>query len=146
MLGVTYPIICGAMTWVSEPQLVSKVCNAGAFASLACGNMPSSTLEQQITKTRELTNNPFAVNLITVAPNYKSHLDVVTSANLPVIIFAGSLPKDQEIVAYCRGPYCVLSVEAVDFLRKQGFQAVRLEEGVQDWRALGFPVTMGEDA
>jgi len=56
------------------------------------------------------------------------------------------LPKDQEIVAYCRGPYCVLSVEAVDFLRKQGFQAVRLEEGVQDWRALGFPVTMGEDA
>ena len=58
----------------------------------------------------------------------------------------GRLPKDQEIVAYCRGPYCVLSVEAVDFLRKQGFQAVRLEEGVQDWRALGFPVTMGEDA
>jgi rhodanese-related sulfurtransferase len=58
----------------------------------------------------------------------------------------GRLPKDQEIVAYCRGPYCVLSVDAVDFLRKQGFQAVRLEEGVQDWRAMGFPVKIGEDA
>ena len=54
------------------------------------------------------------------------------------------LPKDREIVAYCRGPYCVLSVDAVDMLRNQGFKAVRLEEGVQDWRYLGFPVAVGD--
>ena len=53
------------------------------------------------------------------------------------------LPKDQEIAAYCRGPYCVLSVEAVGILRRQGFNAVRLEEGVEDWRAMGFAVTAG---
>jgi rhodanese-related sulfurtransferase len=52
------------------------------------------------------------------------------------------LPRGQEIVAYCRGPYCVLSVHAVEMLREQGFSAVRLEEGVQDWRALGFPVSV----
>ena len=50
------------------------------------------------------------------------------------------LPRDQEIVAYCRGPYCVLSVQAVEMLRAKGFQAVRLEEGIQDLRALGFPI------
>ena len=54
------------------------------------------------------------------------------------------LPRDQEIVAYCRGPYCVLSVQAVEMLRSRGFNAVRLEEGVQDWRFLGLPVAVGE--
>ena len=52
------------------------------------------------------------------------------------------LPKDREIVAYCRGPYCVMAVEAVARLRKHGFRAVRLDLGVLDWQALGFPVEM----
>lgn len=55
------------------------------------------------------------------------------------------LPRDQEIVAYCRGPYCVLAVQAVEILQKKGFKAVRLEEGVQDWRAMGFSVSEGEE-
>ena len=53
------------------------------------------------------------------------------------------LPKDQEIVAYCRGPYCVLAVHAVELLREKGFKAIRLEESVQDWRAMGLPVEIG---
>ncbi len=56
------------------------------------------------------------------------------------------LPHDQEIVAYCRGPYCVLAIEAVAMLRAKGFIAVRLEEGIQDLRAMGFPIAVGEDA
>jgi len=55
------------------------------------------------------------------------------------------LPKDQEIVAYCRGPYCVLAVQAVETLLAAGFRAVRLEDGVQDWYAMGFPVAVGDD-
>jgi rhodanese-related sulfurtransferase len=53
------------------------------------------------------------------------------------------LPQDQEIVAYCRGPYCVLAVQAVEMLRRQGFKAIRLEEGVQDWRAMGMTLEVG---
>jgi len=53
------------------------------------------------------------------------------------------LPADEEIVAYCRGPYCVLAVKAVEVLRAKGFNAIRLEESVQDWRALGLPVETG---
>src|SRR5215469_15679064 len=49
------------------------------------------------------------------------------------------LPQDQEIVAYCRGPYCVLSYEAVAELRKRGFKAFRLEDGYPEWKAAGLP-------
>jgi rhodanese-related sulfurtransferase len=56
------------------------------------------------------------------------------------------LPRDQEIVAYCRGPYCVLSIQAIEILRAKGFNAIRLEEGIQDLRAMGFPIAMGEEA
>jgi len=55
------------------------------------------------------------------------------------------LPRDREIVAYCRGPYCVLAIEAVEVLRKSGFEATRWEDGVPDWRALGLPVATGEE-
>src|SRR5262249_42574825 len=51
----------------------------------------------------------------------------------------------QEIVAYCRGPYCVLSYEAVAALRIRGFKARRLEDGLPEWRAAGLPIVVGTD-
>jgi len=54
------------------------------------------------------------------------------------------LPRKGEVVAYCRGPYCVMAVEAVAVLRKAGFKAVRMEEGVADWRARNWPLEQGE--
>lgn len=55
------------------------------------------------------------------------------------------LPRDREVVAYCRGPYCVLAVEAVEILRARGYRAIRLEDSVQDLRAEGFPVAAGPE-
>ncbi len=52
------------------------------------------------------------------------------------------LPHDKPVVAYCRGPFCLMAVEAVELLRKEGFQAIRLEDGVAEWRANGLPVVM----
>ena len=54
------------------------------------------------------------------------------------------LPREQEIVAYCRGPYCVLAIQAVETLRAKGYRAVRLEDGVLDWRARGYAVEVGQ--
>jgi ArsR family transcriptional regulator len=51
--------------------------------------------------------------------------------------------RSQEIIAYCRGPYCVLSYEAVAALRRLGFKARRLEDGLPEWRAAGLPVVTG---
>jgi rhodanese-related sulfurtransferase/DNA-binding transcriptional ArsR family regulator len=50
------------------------------------------------------------------------------------------LPRRREVVAYCRGPYCVLAIEAVARLRARGYRALRLEAGIPDWRARGYPV------
>jgi len=50
------------------------------------------------------------------------------------------LPKSREIVAYCRGPNCVMAIEAVEQLRKKGFRAVRMEQGVVEWQARGWRI------
>jgi rhodanese-related sulfurtransferase len=52
----------------------------------------------------------------------------------------GELPADREIIAYCRGPYCVLSFEAVAALRARGYLVRRLEDGYPEWRADGLPI------
>lgn len=54
------------------------------------------------------------------------------------------LSKGREIVAYCRGPYCVLAPDAVKLLRARGYQAEVLEDGVSEWRARGLPVAQGD--
>jgi rhodanese-related sulfurtransferase len=56
------------------------------------------------------------------------------------------LPKGREIVAYCRGPYCVMALDAVDLLREKGFRAHRMEHGVVEWRARGGRVDVGGPA
>jgi rhodanese-related sulfurtransferase len=57
-----------------------------------------------------------------------------------------TLPRHHEVVAYCRGPYCVMAVEAVELLRLKGFKASRMEEGIVDWRSRGFRVETGRDS
>lgn len=55
----------------------------------------------------------------------------------------GELPRDVEVVAYCRGPYCVLAPQAVELLAEQGIRARRLDEGLPEWRLAGLPVAVG---
>jgi rhodanese-related sulfurtransferase/DNA-binding transcriptional ArsR family regulator len=63
--------------------------------------------------------------------------------DLPARIAA--LPAGREVVAYCRGPYCVMAPEGVDLLRSRGLAARRLEDGLPEWRLAGFPVAAGID-
>jgi rhodanese-related sulfurtransferase len=55
----------------------------------------------------------------------------------------GEIPEEQEVVAYCRGPYCLFAVDAVERLRALGIRATRLEDSLADWRARGFPIAVG---
>ncbi|MFH1961424.1 MAG: nitronate monooxygenase [bacterium] len=98
-LGVNYPILCGAMTWVSESSLVAAVSNLGAFGCLAGGNMSPDLLAEEIDNTRKLTDKPFGVNVITIAPKYEQHLEVIKAKKPPFVIFAGSFPHAYEIKA-----------------------------------------------
>ena len=95
---------------------------------------------------KRIQNND--VTILDVRPHEEfraGHIDGALSVPLNELeLMLAKLPKTKEIVAYCRGPYCVLSVEAVELLNEKGYHAVRLEEGVQDWRAMGLSVASGE--
>ena len=70
------------------------------------------------------------------------------AVNIPLSALEGGLsklPKSKEVVAYCRGPYCVLAFEAVKLLRERGFKARRLEAGLPEWRTKGLPVETVRD-
>jgi enoyl-[acyl-carrier protein] reductase II len=89
--------MCGAMTWVSDPKLLAAVGDAGGFGLLAGGNAPVEVLKKQIIETRELSANPFGVNIITLAPAYPDHLNLVCEMQCDVVVFAGGIPKKNEI-------------------------------------------------
>lgn len=66
------------------------------------------------------------------------------AVNIPIHLLEkrlGELPKRKEVVAYCRGPYCLMSYDAVQLLRKKGVKARRLEDGLPEWRLAGLPVS-----
>lgn len=69
------------------------------------------------------------------------------AVNIPLKLLPqhlAELPRRKEVVAYCRGPYCMLAVEAVKRLRKHGYRARRLEDGFPEWKAEGRPVAVGK--
>jgi enoyl-[acyl-carrier protein] reductase II len=96
-LGSELPIMCGAMTWISDPQLVSLMSNLGAFGVLAAGNMPPELFAQYVDDTRARTSRPFAGNVITIAPNYLPHLEILCERRVSHIVFAGSIPRASEV-------------------------------------------------
>jgi rhodanese-related sulfurtransferase/DNA-binding transcriptional ArsR family regulator len=88
-----------------------------------------------------------SVTVLDVRPEDEFALGHLPSAiNIPLKALAARLSEldpSQEIIAYCRGPYCVLSYEAVAALRARGFKVRRLEDGFPEWRAAGLPVAGG---
>lgn len=114
-LGIEYPIICGAMTWISDSNLVKAVSAAGGLGVLAAGNMPSELFCKEIEILKE-SGLPFAVNLITIAPNYHEHLKCVAALGVPAVFFAGSFPRKPEIkIAHDAGAkvLCFASTESI---------------------------------
>jgi len=95
-LGTKYPIISGAMTWISDSKLVISVGKAGGLGVLAAGNMPVDLFEKEIDVLKNSKVN-YAVNLITIAPNYMNHLKLAVKKKVPFIVFAGSFPRKSEV-------------------------------------------------
>lgn len=93
-LGVRYPLMCGGMTWISDANMVKAIHDCGGFGVLAAGNMPAELLEKEIDICQQM-QGPYALNLVTIAPNFKAHLEVALDKRVPMVIFAGSFPKRQ---------------------------------------------------
>lgn len=90
-----------------------------------------------------------AVTLVDVRPAEEylaGHIAGAVSLPLPQLLQRlAELPADRDVVAYCRGPYCVMAVEAVALLRRRGRVAHRLEDGVWEWQARGLALVRGNE-
>ncbi|MGD8833978.1 MAG: nitronate monooxygenase [Desulfobacteraceae bacterium] len=130
-LGCKYPIMCGAMTWVSDPNLVTAVGKAGGFGLLAGGNAPVEVLKEQVQTTRHMSKHPFGVNIITLAPVYNDQLNLICDLGCQYIVFAGGIPKKREIAqakscgakVICFAPTAPLALQLID----RGADALILE-------------------
>jgi enoyl-[acyl-carrier protein] reductase II len=92
-LGCKYAIMGGAMSWVSERNLVSALSNAGAFGVLAASSMPPELLDKEIKATQTLTQKPFGVNLILMHPKLDELIGVCIANHVSHVVLAGGIPK-----------------------------------------------------
>jgi enoyl-[acyl-carrier protein] reductase II len=98
-LGTDTAILCGAMSWVSERNLVSAISNAGGFGVIACGAMTPDLLDTEIAATRALTGKPFGVNLITMHPQLFDLIDVCGKHGVGHVVLAGGIPPKGSVEA-----------------------------------------------
>ena len=91
-LGCEVAVLGGAMSWISERNLVSALSNAGAFGVIACGAMTPDLLDTEIAETKKRTQRPFGVNLITMHPMLTELIDVCARHEVSHVVLAGGLP------------------------------------------------------
>jgi enoyl-[acyl-carrier protein] reductase II len=91
-LGCEVAILGGAMSWISEHNLVAALSNAGAFGVIACGAMTPDLLDTEIAETKARTDKPFGVNLITMHPQLSDLIQVCTGHGIGHVVLAGGLP------------------------------------------------------
>ncbi|NIE79805.1 nitronate monooxygenase family protein [Asaia sp. As-1742] len=130
-LGTPTAILGGAMSWVSERNLVSAISNAGGFGVIACGAMTPDRLAEEIAATQALTDKPFGVNLITMHPELDKLVDVCIAAKVGHVVLAGGVPSGATIKQVRDG-----GARAIGFapalalgkrLVKQGIEALVIE-------------------
>lgn len=98
-LGSEHAILCGAMSWVSERNLVSAISNAGGFGVIACGAMTPELLDAEIAGTSALTDRPFGVNLITMHPDLFDLIEVCGKHKVGHVVLAGGIPPKGSVEA-----------------------------------------------
>jgi len=91
-LGTEIAILGGAMSWVSERNLVAAISNAGGFGVIACGAMSPELLDKEIAGTKALTSKPFGVNLITMHPQLFELIEMCKKHEVGHVVLAGGLP------------------------------------------------------
>lgn len=98
-LGTEHAILCGAMSWVSERNLVAAISNAGGFGVIACGAMTPELLDAEIAGTKTLTAKPFGVNLITMHPDLFELIEVCAKHGVGHVALAGGIPPKGSVEA-----------------------------------------------
>jgi enoyl-[acyl-carrier protein] reductase II len=117
-LGSELAIMGGAMTWVSERNLVSALSNAGGFGVIASGSMSPDLLSKEIAATRAMTSRPFGVNLITLHPQLLELVEVCLDHKVGHIVLAGGLPPGAAIARIKQGAKVMCFAPALVIAKK----------------------------
>ena len=131
VLGCDLAILGGAMTWVSERNLVAAISEAGGFGVVASGSMSPDLLSSEIQATRAITKRPFGVNLITLHPELLELIDVCAAHRVGHVVLAGGLPSNAAVSRIKRsGARVFCFAPALGFARKlvrMGVDAIVIE-------------------
>jgi enoyl-[acyl-carrier protein] reductase II len=131
VLGCELAIMGGAMTWVSERNLVSAISNAGGFGVIASGSMSPELLSAEIAAARALTERPFGVNLITLNPYLHDLIEVCADHRVSHVVLAGGLPTAEAMRRIkSKGARVFCFASALGFARKlvrMGADAIVIE-------------------
>jgi enoyl-[acyl-carrier protein] reductase II len=92
LFGIEYPIIQGGMAWLGTAELVSAVSDAGGLGVIGSGDAPTEWLKSQIKQTREMTNKPFAVNIMMMSPFLADNLKLILAEKIGIVTFGGGNP------------------------------------------------------
>ncbi|MDX2095142.1 MAG: nitronate monooxygenase [Alphaproteobacteria bacterium] len=103
LLGTEHAIMGGAMSWVSERNLVAALSNAGAFGVIAASSMPPELLHKEIIATQQLTQKPFGVNLILMHPQLDALVEACIENKVTHVVLAGGMPKGPTIARLKEG-------------------------------------------
>jgi enoyl-[acyl-carrier protein] reductase II len=130
-LGCEHAILCGAMSWVSERNLVAAMSNAGGFGVIACGAMTPELLDTEIAATKALTSKPFGVNLITMHPALFDLIAVCGKHTVSHVVLAGGIPPKGSLEAIKQGGAKVIcfapTVALAKKLLRSGADAIVIE-------------------
>lgn len=130
LLNIKYPIIQGAMAWISESGLVSAVCNAGATGVIASGGRSAKWLKDEIRKTKELTDKAFGVNIMLMADNVDEIIDVVCKEKISYVTLGAGNPIPHFERLHENGIICIPVVPSQKLAKRvedKGADAVIIE-------------------
>ncbi|MGX7417644.1 enoyl-[acyl-carrier-protein] reductase FabK [Carnobacterium gallinarum] len=143
-LGITYPIIQGAMAWVANAELASAVSNAGGLGIIASGHAPEEVVREQIKQAKEKTNRPFGVNIMLLSPHVEAIVKVVCEEGVKVVTTGAGSPgrymklfKEHGITVIP----VVASVALAKRMEKDGADAI-IVEGMEAGGHIGKLTTM----
>ncbi|MHC5247051.1 nitronate monooxygenase [Enterococcus sp. LJL120] len=144
LLGIKYPLFQGAMAQISRYELVSAVSNAGGLGIIASGAMDGATLRYQIQACKELTDKPFAVNLMLMMDNIEELVDIVIEEGVPIVTTGAGTPKDHVPKLLAAGVKVFPVIATVDQAQKMEALGVHgvVAEGTEAGGHIGESSTM----
>ncbi len=144
LLNIEYPIFQGAMARISESTLVASVSNAGGLGILAGGNTPPDIIREEVKKIKALTNKPFALNIMLLADNCDSLVDIVIEEQIPIVTTGAGTPSKYMERFKENGVKVIPVIPSVAIARKMeelGADAV-IAEGMEAGGHVGKTTTM----